>query len=268
MHVALSTPACWNRRRAGSPRTGSPCPNPVSLTCFGDDLDRPLRKSDGSWSYFAPDIAYHNGKVERGFDLIINVFGADHAGYVKRLKAAVAALSDDRASFNILLTQLVRFTGNDRLARMSKRAGRYVTMREVVESVGKDVLRFIMVTRRNDVPLDFDPVKALEQSKDNPVFYVQYAHARICSVLRKAGEAGIDTSELARAPPVPAHGIPRDRLIRTLAGWPAAIDAAASAHEPHRIAAWLNTLAESFTHCGTRAGMILPCVLLWMERRI
>ena len=215
-------------------------------TRFGDDLDRPLRKSDGSWSYFAPDIAYHNGKVERGFDLIINVFGADHAGYVKRLKAAVAALSDGRASFDILLTQLVRFTGNDRLARMSKRAGRYVTMREVVESVGKDVLRFIMVTRRNDVPLDFDPVKALEQSKDNPVFYVQYAHARICSVLRKAGEAGIDTSGLAGAS-LSRLTEPREiALIRTLAGWPAAIDGAAAAHEPHRVAAWLNSLAGEF----------------------
>ncbi len=215
-------------------------------TRFGDDLDRPLRKSDGSWSYFAPDIAYHNGKVERGFDLIINVFGADHAGYVKRLKAAVAALSDGRASFDILLTQLVRFTGNDRLARMSKRAGRYVTMREVVESVGKDVLRFIMVTRRNDVPLDFDPAKALDQSKDNPVFYVQYAHARICSVLRKAEEAGIDTSGLAAAPLFRLTAPREISLIRTLAGWPAVIDAAAAAHEPHRVAAWLNTLAGEF----------------------
>ena len=215
-------------------------------THFGDDLDRPLRKSDGSWSYFAPDIAYHNDKVERGYDLIVNVFGADHAGYVKRLKAAVAALSDGQASFDILLTQLVRFTGNDRLARMSKRAGRFVTMREVVDSVGKDVLRFIMVTRRNDVPLDFDPAKALDQSKDNPVFYVQYAHARICSVLRKAREAGIDTSGLAEASLSRLTGSAEIALIRTLAGWPATIDGAAAAHEPHRLATWLYTLAGEF----------------------
>ncbi len=224
-------------------------PTPQTLfrsTEFGDDVDRPLRKSDGSWSYFAPDIAYHNSKVERGFDLIINVFGADHAGYVKRLKAAVAALSGGKARFDILLTQLVRFIRDDEIARMSKRAGHYVTMREVAEAVGKDVVRFIMLTRRNDVPLDFDPVKVLEQSKDNPVFYVHYAHARICSVLRKAAEAGIDTRNLADTESGRLVDACEVGLIRTLAGWPGIIAGAAEAHEPHRIATWLNGLSADF----------------------
>ena len=233
--------------RGKEPEDWEPVPQTLfRATRFGDDLDRPLRKSDGSWSYFAPDIAYHNTKVERGFDLIINVFGADHAGYVKRLKAAVAALSDGKARFDILLTQLVRFMDNDEVARMSKRSGRYVTLREVAESVGKDVVRFIMLTRRNDVPLDFDPLKVQEQSKDNPVFYVHYAHARTCSVLRKATSAGIDTHNLAGAS---SHLLVDDSeiaLVRTLAGWPGVVAGAAEAHEPHRIATWLNGLAADF----------------------
>ncbi|MBT6511412.1 MAG: arginine--tRNA ligase, partial [Rhodospirillaceae bacterium] len=165
---------------------------------FGDDLDRPLKKSDGSWTYFAPDIAYHNTKVERGFDVMIDIFGVDHAGYVKRLKASVGALSDGKADFDILLTQLVNLFENGEPFRMSKRAGRFITLRDVVDAVGKDVVRFIMLTRKSDAPLDFDMVKVQEQSKDNPVFYVHYAHARICSVMRNTAESGVSTDDLAR----------------------------------------------------------------------
>ena len=160
-------------------------------TAHGDDVDRPVKKSDGSWTYFAPDIAYHWDKVHRGFDQLINVFGADHGGYVKRLKAVVSALSNGRVPLDIKLTQLVKLYKNGEPFKMSKRAGTFVTLRDVVEQAGADVTRFVMLTRKNDAPLDFDFDKVLEQSKDNPVFYVQYAHARVCSVIRKAGEAGI-----------------------------------------------------------------------------
>ena len=170
-------------------------------TAHGDDVDRPVKKSDGAWTYFAPDIAYHYDKVERGFDQLIDVFGADHGGYVKRMKAAVAALSDGRVPLDIKLIQLVKLFKNGEPFKMSKRAGTFVTLRDVVEQVGADVTRFVMLTRKNDAPLDFDFDKVLEQSKDNPVFYVQYAHARVCSVLRKAAEAGIpcDDATLASA---------------------------------------------------------------------
>ena len=180
------------------PEDWEPVPQTLfKSTEFGDDLDRPLKKSDGSWTYFAPDIAYHNDKVSRGYDVMIDIFGVDHAGYVKRLKASVAALSDGKADFDILLTQLVNLFEDGEPLRMSKRAGRFVTVRDVVDAVGKDVLRFIMLTRRTDVPLDFDLIKVKEQSKDNPVFYVQYAHARVCSVMRLAREAGFETDDLA-----------------------------------------------------------------------
>jgi len=215
-------------------------------TDFGDDLDRPLKKSDGSWTYFAPDIAYHNDKVERGYDVMINVFGADHAGYVKRLKASVAALSDGKADFDILLTQLVNLFEDGEPFRMSKRAGRFITIRDVVEAVGKDVLRFIMLTRRSDAPLDFDLVKVLEQSKDNPVFYVHYAHARICSVMRNTRDAGVETSNLAGADLAQLSDEAEIGLIRTMARWPRVVEGAAEAHEPHRIATYLNELAAEF----------------------
>ena len=170
-------------------------------TDFGDDVDRPVKKSDGSWTYFAPDIAYHYDKVERGFDQLINVFGADHGGYVKRLKAVVAALSKNRVPLDIKLVQLVKLFKNGEPFKMSKRAGTFVTLRDVVEQAGADATRFHMLTRKNDAPLDFDFDKVVEQSKDNPVFYVQYAHARVSSVLRKAREAGIavDDATLAGA---------------------------------------------------------------------
>ena len=162
-------------------------------TAHGDDVDRPVQKSDGSWTYFAPDIAYHYDKVQRGFDQLIDVFGADHGGYVKRMKAAVSALSDGRVPLDIKLTQLVKLYKNGEPFKMSKRAGNFVTLRDVVDQVGPDVTRFVMLTRKNDAPLDFDFDKVTEQSRDNPVFYVQYASARVHSVLRKAAEAGIAT---------------------------------------------------------------------------
>ena len=159
-------------------------------TAHGDDVDRPVQKSDGSWTYFAPDIAYHWDKVKRGFDQLIDVFGADHGGYVKRMKAAVAALSDGRVPLDCKLIQLVKLMKNGEPFKMSKRAGTFVTLRDVVEQAGADVTRFVMLTRKNDAPLEFDFDKVLEQSKDNPVFYVQYAHARVRSVLRKAERDG------------------------------------------------------------------------------
>ena len=148
-------------------------------TSHGDDVDRPVVKSDGSWTYFAPDIAYHFDKVQRGFDQLIDIFGADHGGYVKRMKAAVSALSNEKVSLDIKLTQLVKLYKDGEPFKMSKRAGTFVTLRDVVKQVGPDVTRFVMLTRKNDAPLDFDFDKVQEQSKDNPVFYVQYAHARI-----------------------------------------------------------------------------------------
>ena len=164
-------------------------------TAHGDDVDRPVKKSDGSWTYFAPDIAYHWDKIERGFDRLIDIFGADHGGYVKRMTAAVSALSDGRVPLEVKLIQLVRLFRNGEPFKMSKRAGTFVTLREVVEQAGADVTRFHMLTRKNDAALDFDFAKVLEQSKENPVWYVQYASARIHSVLRRAAEAGVDTSD-------------------------------------------------------------------------
>ena len=158
-------------------------------TAHGDDVDRPVKKSDGAWTYFAPDIAYHWDKVKRGYDQLIDILGADHGGYVKRLKAVVSALSNGRVPLEVKLIQLVKLYKNGEPFKMSKRAGTFVTLRDVVEQAGPDVTRFVMLTRKNDAALDFDFDKVLEQSKDNPVFYVQYAHARVCSVIRKAAEA-------------------------------------------------------------------------------
>ncbi|MEL6533549.1 MAG: arginine--tRNA ligase [Pseudomonadota bacterium] len=210
-------------------------------TEHGDDVDRPVKKSDGSWTYFAPDIAYHFDKISRGYDALIDVFGADHGGYVKRMKAAVSALSDGAVPLDIKLTQLVRLTKGGQPYKMSKRAGTFVTLADVVDEVGPDVTRFIMLTRKNDAPLDFDIDKVLEQSKDNPVFYVQYAHARIRSVLRKAEELGItaDTSDLSSLSD-PAELT----LIAKLAEWPRLVELAARLNEPHRVAFYLYELAS------------------------
>ncbi|NNK79217.1 MAG: arginine--tRNA ligase [Litoreibacter sp.] len=217
-------------------------------SAHGDDVDRPVKKSDGSWTYFAPDIAYHYDKVERGFDALIDVFGADHGGYVKRMKAAVSALSDGQVPLDIKLTQLVRLFKDGAPFKMSKRAGTFVTLRDVVDLVGPDVTRFVMLTRKNDAPLDFDFDKVLEQSKDNPVFYVQYAHARVCSVLRKAEEAGIvaDDETLAKADLSANADEAELALARKLAEWPRLVEIAARTHEPHRVAFYLYELAGDF----------------------
>ncbi|MFZ5708648.1 MAG: arginine--tRNA ligase [Pseudomonadota bacterium] len=215
-------------------------------TAHGDDVDRPVQKSDGSWTYFAPDIAYHRNKVTRGFDLLIDVLGADHGGYVKRLKAVVAALSGGRVPLEVKLIQLVKLFKNGEPFKMSKRAGTFVTLRDVVEQAGPDVTRFVMLTRKNDVALDFDFDKVLEQSKENPVFYVQYAHARVRSVLRKAAEAGIPAADdsLAAADLSGLSHPAELALARKIAEWPRLVEIAARGHEPHRIAFYLYELAS------------------------
>lgn len=215
-------------------------------SAHGDDVDRPVKKSDGSWTYFAPDIAYHWDKVKRGYDQLIDILGADHGGYVKRLKAVVSALSDGRVPLEVKLIQLVKLYKNGEPFKMSKRAGTFVTLRDVVEQAGADVTRFVMLTRKNDMALDFDFDKVLEQSKDNPVFYVQYAHARVCSVVRKATEAGIaaDDAALAQADlGLLAHDAEL-ALARKIAEWPRLVEIAARGQEPHRIAFYLYELAS------------------------
>ena len=219
---------------------------------FGDDTDRPLQKSDGSWTYFASDVAYHMDKLDRTGGSLINIFGVDHGGYVKRMMAAVEALSGRKGQLDIQLCQLVNLMENGNPVKMSKRAGTFVTVRDVIEAVGPDVIRFIMLTRRSEQTLDFDYARVTEQSRDNPVFYVQYAHARACSVLRQAealaeGEAALhqltDPAEMA--------------VIRLLAGWPRQVVSAANAHEPHRIAFYLMELAAAF-HSLWTAGRENP----------
>ena len=215
-------------------------------TAYGDDVDRPVRKSDGRWTYFAPDIAYHWDKIDRGFDQLIDIFGADHGGYVKRMQAAVAALSGGRVPLDVKLIQLVKLYKNGEPFKMSKRAGTFVTLRDVVEQAGRDVTRFHMLTRKNDAALDFDFDKVLEQSKDNPVWYVQYASARINSVLTRAAEGGVDVADgaLARADMDRISHPAELSLVRRLAEWPRTVEIAARAHEPHRIAFYLYDLAS------------------------
>jgi arginyl-tRNA synthetase len=234
-------------------------PRPQTLfraTAFGDEVDRPLRKSDGAWTYFAADIAYHFDKFRRGFATMIDVWGADHGGYVKRMQAAVRAITDAQATLDVKLCQLVNLLDHGAPVKMSKRAGTFITLREVLDRVGRDVFRFIMLTRRNDAALDFDFQKVTEQTRDNPVFYVQYAHARTCSVLRLAasdlGEAAVADSALAAAPFARlADGAEID-LIKALAGWPRLVEAAAEAHEPHRIAFFLQDVAALFHNLWTK----------------
>ncbi len=210
-------------------------------TAHGDDVDRPVKKSDGSWTYFAPDIAYHYDKVSRGFDLLIDVFGADHGGYVKRMNAAVSALSDGRVPLDIKLTQLVRLFKDGEPFKMSKRAGTFVTLADLIDQAGPDVTRFVMLTRKNDAPLDFDLDKVLEQSKDNPVFYVQYAHARVRSLFRKVEELGLPTSDNAFLEDEAEFAV-----AKKIAEWPRLIEIAARNHEPHRVAFYLYELASEF----------------------
>lgn len=219
-------------------------------TQFGDDCDRPLQKSDGSWTYFAADVAYASDKLSRGFNKQVLVLGADHGGYVKRMEAAIKALSDNHASISILLCQLVKFMDDGQPIKMSKRAGTFTTVRDVIDAVGRDVVRFIMLTRKPEQPLDFDLAKVTEQSRDNPVWYVQYAHARCHSVLRLAAE------EIPEAVEVSAHPTPAQlallthdaelSLIRHLATWPRTVEGAAVACEPHRVAYYLQELAAQF----------------------
>lgn len=213
-------------------------------TDFGDDEDRAVQKGDGAWTYFAPDIAYHFDKVSRGFDGLVDVFGADHTGYVKRMKAAVAALSDNKVELDIKLAQIVRLFKNGQEFKMSKRAGTFITVQDLVDEVGRDVARFIMLMRKNDTPFDFDFDKAVEQSKDNPVFYVQYANARVHSVLRKAADAGVDLSDLAGADMALATSEGEVALAAKVAEWPRVIEVAARSNEPHRVALYLYDLAS------------------------
>lgn len=220
-------------------------PRPQTLFCsteFGDDSDRAMKKSDGSWTYFAGDVAYHYDKLQRGYTALVNVFGADHAGYVKRMTAAVAALSEGRVPLDIKVVQLVKLMKNGEPFKMSKRAGNFVTLRDVVDEVGKDVVRFIMLTKRPESPLEFDFAKAVEQTRENPVFYVQYAHARIASLGRKAVEAGIDLPE-----PDLSLLLPEElAAVKLAASWPRLVEQAAEAREPHRIAFYLADLAAAF----------------------
>lgn len=223
-------------------------PRPQTLfraTQFGDDVDRALKKSDGSWTYFAPDIAYHFAKFQRGYAQMIDVFGADHGGYVKRMTAAVAAVTGGRGALDVKICQLVRLLRNGEQVKMSKRSGNFVTLREVVDEVGRDAVRFMMLYRKNDAPLDFDFAKVTEQSKDNPVFYVQYAHARICSVLRHAQEAfpGFQTGQADLDHLTDEAEL---ALIRLMAAWPRMVETAAQMHEPHRIAFYAHDLASAF----------------------
>ncbi|CAA2141564.1 arginine--tRNA ligase [Hyphomicrobium sp. ghe19] len=227
-------------------------------TAFGDDEDRALQKSDGSYTYFAGDVAYHYDKLQRGFRHLINVFGADHVGYIPRMKAAVTALSDGTADLDVKVVQLVRLFKAGEPYKMSKRAGTFVTLRDVVDEVGRDPVRFMMLYRKNQETLDFDFAKVTEQSKDNPVFYVQYAHARAASVLRNAVEqvAGLDVSvEALEKADLSILTDPGELdLIRRLASFPRLIEGAAAAHEPHRVAFYLYDLASALHTQWTRGN--------------
>jgi arginyl-tRNA synthetase len=238
---------------------------------FGDDVDRPLKKSDGSYTYFASDIAYHKSKVDRGFLKLIDVWGADHGGYIKRMKAAVAAISGQKAELDVKIVQLVKLLRNGEPVKMSKRSGDFVTLREVVDEVGRDAVRFMMLYRKNDAVLDFDLAKVIEQSRDNPVFYVQYGHARCASIFRNAGAEvpglpqGAD-EEAARAraaflatAPLELLTDPAElALMRRIALYPRAVEQAGLAHEPHRIAFYLYELASEFHSLWTLGSKEKP----------
>jgi arginyl-tRNA synthetase len=229
-------------------------------TAFGDDVDRPLLKSDGSYTYFASDIAYHKSKFDRGFAEMIDVWGADHGGYIKRMQAAVKAITDGKGALDVKIVQLVRLLRAGEPVKMSKRSGDFVTLREVVDEVGKDAVRFMMLYRKNDAVLDFDLAKVIEQSRENPVFYVQYGHARAHSIFRNARE---------EVPELPDDGAARAAflgqaavellddpaelaLMKKIAAWPRLIEAAAGSHEPHRVAFYLYELASEFHAQWTR----------------
>jgi arginyl-tRNA synthetase len=234
-------------------------------TAYGDDVDRPLLKSDGSYTYFASDIAYHKNKFDRGFCNLVDVWGADHGGYVKRVEAAIKAVTSGKATLDVKIVQLVKLLRHGEPVKMSKRSGDFVTLREVVDEVGKDAVRFMMLYRKNDAVLDFDLAKVIEQSRENPVFYVQYGHARGHSVFRNAREVIPDLPEEAGPRAAFLADAALDRLtdpaeldlLRRLALYPRTVEAAASAHEPHRIAFYLYDLASDFHALWTR-GRDLP----------
>jgi arginyl-tRNA synthetase len=217
---------------------------------FGDELDRPVKKSDGSWAYFATDMAYHLDKFQRGFKTMIDVWGADHGGYMKRMKAAVEAVTDGDGVLEVKLCQMVHLKKGGKPVRMSKRAGTFVTLRYLINEVGRDVVRFMMLTRKNDSQMEFDLEKALEQSRDNPVFYVHYAHARCRSVMRNAAEQLGDTKIAPEALAGADLGQLTDTaelgVIKVMAAWPRMVENAAEVHEPHRVAYYLNDLATLF----------------------
>jgi arginyl-tRNA synthetase len=229
-------------------------------TEFGDDVDRPLKKSDGSFTYFASDIAYHRSKFERGFGTMIDVWGADHGGYIKRMQAAVKAVTEGKAELDIKIVQLVRLSRGGEPVKMSKRSGEIIALRDVVDEVGRDAVRFMMLYRKNDAVLDFDLAKVIEQSRDNPVFYVQYGHARGESIFRNAREmfADLPQASQARAQWLAAAALQRLEdsaelaLMRKIALYPRLVAAAAAAHEPHRIAFYLYELASEFHTHWTR----------------
>ncbi len=231
-------------------------------TAYGDDVDRPLLKSDGSYTYFAADIAYHKNKLDRGFREMIDVWGADHGGYIKRVQAAIKAVTSGKATLDVKIVQLVKLLRAGEPVKMSKRSGDFVTLREVVDEVGSDAVRFMMLYRKNDAVLDFDLAKVIEQSRENPVFYVQYGHARGHSVFRKAREvvpdlpedAGARAAFLADAAVERLTDVAELDLLRRLALYPRMIEAAAVAHEPHRIAFYLYDLASEFHALWTRGG--------------
>jgi arginyl-tRNA synthetase len=219
-------------------------------TLFGDDVDRAIQKTDGSWTYFASDIAYHYDKYKRGFTEMIDIWGADHGGYVKRMQSAVNAVTFNEAKLDVKICQIVHMLRDGKPVRMSKRSGDFVTIEDVVKAVGKDVIRFIMLTRKNDQVLEFDFDKVVEQSRDNPVFYVQYAHARCCSVLRNAdiGNNGgsFEKSNFCNNNLSLLTDENELNVIKILTNWPRIIQGAAKAHEPHRIAFYLSDLAAAF----------------------
>ena len=227
-------------------------------TDFKDDVDRPLKKSDGSWTYFASDIAYHRDKFARGFTDLIDVWGADHGGYVKRMVAATEAVTEQGARLDVKICQIVRLLENGEQVRMSKRAGNFVTLRDLVDEVGSGVVRFIMLTRKNDAPLDFDLAVVREQSRENPVFYVQYAHARCHSVMRMAAEELPDLDTATEGLREADYSRLKDdaelELIKTLAAWPRTIESAAEAHEPHRLAFYLLDVAAAFHGLWTKGS--------------
>ena len=228
-------------------------------TKFGDDVDRAFKKADGGWTYFAPDVSYHFDKISRGYKILIDVFGADHAGYVKRMKAAVSALSNETLDLEVKICQLVKLFKDGLPYKMSKRAGNFILLKEVINEVGADIARFVMLTRKNDAPLDFDFDKALEQSKDNPVFYVQYAHARASSILAKAEtELDLEGSKKFSLKHFNLLLQMEERnLVRLIALWPKIVESAAVKREPHRIAFYLNDLASCF-HTLQHKGKINP----------